>query len=95
MALSQFEDKDYRKDLQNTAYIKEALLYSAEPLPNLSITEQGSGVFQLDKFMARILESKPSVEIYPPKIDIRQFKKFNKSTIEAKNNSDPGIFLKK
>jgi len=56
LALSQFDDLEYRKDLKNTAFIKEALVNSADPLPNLSITEQGAGIFNLDKFMSKVLE---------------------------------------
>lgn len=51
LALSQIDDSRLRKEIQNSAFIKEALIKSAKPLKDLSITEQGAGVFDLDVFM--------------------------------------------
>ena len=54
LALSQITDEAQRKELQNGAYVKEALLNSASKLPGLSVTEQGAGVFDFDNFMRLI-----------------------------------------
>jgi len=54
LALSQIKDKQYRKDIQNGAFIKEALLNSAKKSPGLSATEQGAGIFDLDNFMTTV-----------------------------------------
>ena len=101
LALSQIQDKKIRKELQNGAFIKEALIKSSRPLENLSITEQGAGVFDLDMFMA-IVQSKADlyrqavyqptsivgngVEIYPSRIDIRS-RTFQQSQRGFKNTS--------
>ena len=39
LALSQIEDPKIRREIQNGAFIKEALIKSARPLKDLSITE--------------------------------------------------------
>ena len=52
--------------------IKHAIIRSSKKLKNLSITEQGAGVFDLDKFISE-LQNAATVRptIYPNKIDLR------------------------
>ena len=78
LALSQVKD---RKKIQNTAFIKEALIKSSEKIQGLSITEQGSGVFNLDSFMSQVKsDSSPVLEIYPQIIDIRPLTNFKNTS---------------
>jgi hypothetical protein len=66
--------------VQNTAFIKEAIIKSADLIPGLSITEQGSGVFNLDRFISVVSEATPKLEIYPDIIDIRPILNFKNTS---------------
>lgn len=76
LTLSAFEKtngREQRLSIQNTAFIKQALIRSAKRLKGLSITEQGAGVFDLEGFFSQInsKQSKKQVMIYPYKMDFR------------------------
>ena len=53
----------YRKQIQNTAVIKQAIMKSSLKLKDWSIVEQGSGKFNLDGFYEQLmnLDSLPKV----------------------------------
>jgi len=57
LTLSAIEDQDYRKKIQNTAFIKQAIIRTSKKIKNLSITEQGAGVFDLDAFFNLVVKS--------------------------------------
>lgn len=53
LALSAIEEKegrDFRKQVQNTALIRQAIIKSSQKLKNRSIVEQGTGKFDFDTF---------------------------------------------
>ena len=58
---------DYRKSIQNTALVKQAIIKSAIKLKDWSIVEQGSGKFNLDGFFDQMmsLDQLPKVQVYP------------------------------
>lgn len=57
LTLSAIEDPEYRRKIQNTAFIKQAMIRTAKKIKNLSITEQGAGVFNLDEFFNLVVNS--------------------------------------
>jgi len=57
LTLSALEDPEYRRKIQNTAFIKQAMIRTAKKIKNLSITEQGAGVFDLDAFFNLVVNS--------------------------------------
>lgn len=74
MALSAIEDVVQRKLIQNTSFIKQAIIKSSKKIKNLSITEQGAGVFDLEGFFQLITKSTSKnlrAMIYPFKVDFR------------------------
>lgn len=67
LTLSAFEDQQQRKLIQSTALIKQAIIRTSKKLKNLSITEQGAGVFDLDAFFNIVTKNsnRQKAMIYP------------------------------
>lgn len=57
----------FRKSVQNTALVRQAITKSAVKLKDWSIVEQGAGKFNLDGFYEHMmsLEELPRVQVYP------------------------------
>ena len=58
---------EYRKSIQNSALVKQAIIKSAVKLKDWSIVEQGAGKFNLNGFYEQImnLDTLPKVQVYP------------------------------
>ena len=71
-AIEKQHGHEYRKSIQNTALIKQAIQKSSIKLKDWSIVEQGEGKFNLDGFYEQLssLNDLPKIQVYPYLMDL-------------------------